>query len=127
MTNYARCSQGLEQEYIDALKPQYLFSRERSSNRYNLTMFFLERFLELLETGGRAGIVVDGSGFQTTVYKEIREHIQAQSLVRHIVAGLEVFPGVNNRQAILILEQSSGEKGLEVIGFVTGRVYPVRC
>ncbi|NLP18274.1 MAG: N-6 DNA methylase [Firmicutes bacterium] len=110
VTNYARCSQGLEQEYIDALKPQYLFSRERSSNRYNLTMFFLERFLELLETGGRAGIVVDGSGFQTTVYKEIREHIQAQSLVRHIVAGLEVFPGVNNRQAILILEQSSGGK-----------------
>ena len=112
VTNYARRSQGLKQEYIDTLKPQYQFSRGRRSNRYNLTMFFLERFLELLEVGGRAGVVVDGSGFQTTVYKEIREYIQSQSLVEHIVSDLEIFPGVNNRQAIFILKKPPKGRGV---------------
>ncbi len=110
VTNYARRSQRLDQSYIDTLKPQYQFSRGRTSNRYNLAMFFLERFLELLEPGGRAGIVLDGSGFQTTVYREIRAELYSRSLIRHFVAGLEAFPGVNNRQAILIMERADGKR-----------------
>ena len=109
VTNYARPSQRLDQSYIDTLKPQYQFSRRRTSNRYNLTMFFLERFLELLEAEGRAGLVLDGSGFQTTVYREIRAELSSRALILHFVAGLEAFPGVNNRQAILIMERADGE------------------
>jgi len=111
VTNYARPSQRLDQSYIDTLKPQYRFSRNRTSNRYNLAMFFLERFLDLLEPGGRAGLVLDGSGFQTTVYREIRAELASRAVIRHFVDGLEAFPGVNNRQAILLLERPAGKRG----------------
>jgi hypothetical protein len=115
VTNYARRSQRLEQRYIDVLTAQYEFCRGRTSNRYNLVMFFWERFWELVKPGGMAGLVVDGSGLHTTVYGEIRAYIWANSLIQHVVESLEVFAGVNSRQSIIIFKPVL-EKNKEIIG-----------
>lgn len=99
-TNYAKHSTKIKQEIIDLLKPLYSFSKERTINRYNLIMFFLERIVQLSTSGSYLSMIIDGSGFYTTVYTEIRKELLKYNILE-LVDNLEAFQGVNTKQIII--------------------------
>ncbi|MCX6748976.1 MAG: N-6 DNA methylase [Candidatus Pacearchaeota archaeon] len=99
-TNYAKHSTKIKQEIINLLKSLYSFSKERTINRYNLIMFFLERIIQLSTPGSYLSMIIDGSGFYTTVYTEIRKELLKYNILE-LVDNLEAFQGVNTKQIII--------------------------
>jgi hypothetical protein len=100
-TNYAKHSTKIKQQTIDLLKVHFNFSITRKINRYNLVMFFLERNIHLSKKEALVSMIIDGSGFYTTVYTEIRKELIENSKIKELVDNLDVFEGVNTKQIIL--------------------------
>ncbi|MGA1979677.1 MAG: N-6 DNA methylase [Sedimentisphaerales bacterium] len=108
-TNYARKSIKTIHSYMKKLAEVYEFSKNRSSKRYNLTMFFLEKATHICSVEGLINMIVD-AGFDVTVYREIRKYLLDQTTLLEKVENLEAFENVNSRQTILMLRNGRIEK-----------------
>ncbi|MSR58777.1 MAG: restriction endonuclease subunit M [Planctomycetaceae bacterium] len=87
----------------DYLRKHYATHAERN----DLYVYFIERELSLLRTGGRLGMIVSNKFIRANYGEPLRKHLAAVATIERIVdlAGLPVFSGATVRTVVLLAKK----------------------
>ncbi len=103
LSYYGRESIGIDPTTESYLRNKYHFlSGFSSKTRINSVMFFLEKYIRLLNKKGLVGCIIDFNIFEHA-FVPTRKFISTTTNIKQIVDGLQEFKGVGSGQVILTL------------------------
>lgn len=100
VTMYGKRSRNMTEEKRTFYNTFDFVQNKHGNNKFNISMFFLENGLKLLDKGGQLSYILDISFFETA-FVDIRKYIVNNYYIHSIVTGLQGFENVASGQIII--------------------------
>lgn len=102
VTLYGRRSRNMTEEKRTYFNTFKFVSNKKKNNKFNLSMFFIENSLDLLNTNGKLSFILDISFFEDA-YIDIRKYLLDNYTIEELTTNINGFENVASNQIILTI------------------------
>ena len=102
VTLYGRRSRNMTEEKRKYFNTFKFVSNKKKNNKFNLSMFFIENSLDLLNTNGKLSFILDISFFEDA-YIDMRKYLLDNYTIEELTTNINGFENVASNQIILTI------------------------
>lgn len=119
VTMYGKRSRNMTEEKRAYYNTFDFVQNKKGNNKFNLSMFFIENGLKLLQNEGQLCFIMDLSFFETA-FIDMRRYLVKNYFINCIMTGLQEFENVASGQAIIhIINKKEYNDAVKIIDYET--------
>lgn len=122
ITLYGKRSRNMTEERRKLFNTFDFVQNKKGNNKFNVSMFFLEKGLKSLKNEGKLIYIIDISFFETA-FIDIRKYILENTFISSITTNLSEFKNVASGQVIIELSKTNKMTKTKWIDFKTKEVH----
>lgn len=119
VTMYGKQSRNMTEEKRTYYNTFDFVQNKKGNNKFNISMFFIENSLKLLNNKGRLIFILDIAFFETA-FIDMRKYIVENYYINSVTTGLQEFAGVASGQLIIdIVNSRDFNEAIKLIDYQT--------